>query len=63
MSLLRYFARQAPEELAFASYSGAAPQCSEHDLYQTRKTRRSTVLDLDRTWKCKHYLVRTDIEQ
>src|SRR5258708_2221044 len=56
------FAGQAHEELALASFSGAAPPYSEHDLYQTRKAQRSRALDLERTWKCKHYLVTPDTE-
>src|SRR6266567_7114771 len=47
--LLRFFAGQAHEELALASFfSGAAPPCCEHDLYQTRKAQRSRALHLEK---------------
>src|SRR5260370_1599730 len=62
MALLRFFAGQAHEELALASFSGAAPPCFEHDLYQTRKAQQSRALDLERTWKCRHYLATTGTE-
>src|SRR5260370_6097858 len=57
MALLRFFAGQAHEELALAWFSGAAPPCSEHDLYQTRNAQQGRTLGLKGTWECKHYLV------
>jgi hypothetical protein len=51
------------KNLRWRRFSGAAPPCSEHDPYQTRKAQQSRALALERTWECKHYLVTTDTEQ
>src|SRR3984893_7368210 len=57
MALLRFFAGQAHEELALAWFSGAAPPCPKHDLYQTRKAQHRRSLGLKVSWECKDYLV------
>ncbi len=50
------------KNLPWRRFPGAAPPCSEHDLYQTRKAQHRRALGLKRTWECKHYLVTTDTE-